>query len=45
LFVYIWHLTLSGSGSSEFFGTGSEIRATQCNDLTVQDVIQEGSYD
>lgn len=29
------------SGSSEFYGAGSEIRATHCNDLTVQDVIQE----
>ena len=29
------------SGSSEFSGAGSEIRATQCNDLTVQDVIHE----
>ncbi|XP_071136329.1 serine-rich adhesin for platelets-like isoform X2 [Mytilus edulis] len=29
------------SGSSEFSGAGNEIRATQCNDLTVQDVIHE----
>ncbi|CAC5380139.1 CEP97 [Mytilus coruscus] len=29
------------SGSSEFCGAGNEIRATQCNDLTVQDVIHE----